>query len=127
MSSVNEIGLFKRLFFFVQTTYTTCFVLYHLAKNPDVQQKLHQETCNILPDGSAELNEANFLNKASYAKAVLKESLRLNPISIGVGRKLNNDLVLSGYNVPRGVSLQFKRSDTQSHAKCLQFFNRRKW
>ncbi len=88
----------------LQTTYTTCFVLYHLAKNPRVQHKLYEETCDILPDSSAKLNESIFLHKATYARAVLKESLRLNPISVGVGRKLNNDLILSGYNVPSGVS-----------------------
>lgn len=89
----------------LQTTYTTCFVLYHLAKNPKIQNTLYQETCNILPNSSSQLNESIFVNKAPYARAVLKESLRLNPISIGVGRTLNSDLVLSGYNVPRGVRL----------------------
>ncbi|XP_037044691.1 cytochrome P450 302a1, mitochondrial isoform X1 [Bradysia coprophila] len=87
------------------TTYTTCFVLYHLAQHPTVQQKLYQETCDILPDSSAKLEESIFHNRASYARAVLKESLRLNPISIGVGRKLNSDLVLSGYSVPQGTEV----------------------
>lgn len=41
---------------------------------------------------------------APYARAVLKECLRLNPISVGVGRNLNNDMVLSGYRVPKGVT-----------------------
>lgn len=74
-----------------------------------MQNKLFQETCDILPDSSATLNESVFLNKASYSRAVLKESLRMNPISIGVGRKLNNDLVLSGYSVPKGVSFPFEK------------------
>jgi hypothetical protein len=39
-------------------------------------------------------------------KAVLKESLRLNPISVGIGRILAQDAVLSGYHVPKGVSMQ---------------------
>ncbi|KAJ6640669.1 Cytochrome P450, mitochondrial, partial [Pseudolycoriella hygida] len=94
------------------TTYTTCFLLYHLAKNPEVQKKLHEETCRILPNCSDKMNESLF-NKATYAKAVLKESLRLNPISIGVGRKLNNDLVLSGYNVPQGTEVV-----TQNFVAC---------
>lgn len=80
--------------------------MYHLAKNPKVQEMLYRETCEILPDSSAKLSES--MNKATYARAVLKESLRLNPISIGVGRKLNNDLVLSGYNVPSGVSVHLR-------------------
>lgn len=73
-----------------------------------MQQKLYQETCDILPDCSAKLCESIFHNRAPYARAVLKESLRMNPISVGVGRKLNNDLVLSGYNVPQGVSASLK-------------------
>lgn len=103
----NQLCRFVPFDFPLQTTYTTCFVLYHLAKNPIVQNKLYEETCDILPDSAAKLNESIFHNQATYARAVLKESLRLNPISIGVGRKLNNDLILSGYNVPRGVNLQF--------------------
>lgn len=110
---------------FLQTTYTICFILYHLAKNPIVQNELYRETCDILPDCSAKLTESIFLNKAPYARAVLKESLRLNPISIGVGRKLNNDLVLSGYNVPRGVNPNLK-SYNAVHIKVFLFFTRRK-
>lgn len=97
--------------------------MYHLAKNQEVQSKLYEETRNILPDSSAALNESIFLNKAAYAKAVLKESLRLNPISIGVGRKTNNDLVLGGYNVPRGVSLQFECNKRKLFVKCFPMFN----
>lgn len=38
-------------------------------------------------------------------KAAVKESLRLNPVSIGVGRVLAQDAVFSGYHVPKGVSM----------------------
>lgn len=41
--------------------------------------------------------------EASYCRAVLKESLRLNPISVGVGRILNKDATLGGYHVPKGT------------------------
>ena len=46
------------------------------------------------------------LKKATYTKAVLKETFRLNPISVGIGRILQCDTVLSGYQVPKGVSIQ---------------------
>lgn len=49
----------------------------------------------------------NVLRRASYTKAVIKESLRLNPISVGVGRILQTDVVLNGYQVPKGVSRKF--------------------
>lgn len=43
------------------------------------------------------------LAQAQYARAVLKEVFRMNPISVGVGRISSQDLTLSGYNVPKGV------------------------
>lgn len=35
----------------------------------------------------------------------MKESLRLNPISIGVGRITTRDLVLNGYHIPEGTNV----------------------
>lgn len=54
------------------------------------------------------------LQQASYAKAVLKESLRLRPISVGIGRVLQNEAKFTGYQVPEGVSI-------------YQFFSIHKW
>lgn len=85
------------------TTYATCFLLYHIARNPDVQQRLYAEAVNLLPDSNATLNADQLAASATYARAVLKESLRMNPISVGVGRNLNSDLVLGGYQVPKGT------------------------
>lgn len=31
----------------------------------------------------------------------------MNPISVGIGRILQTDVILSGYRVPRGVILHF--------------------
>lgn len=53
--------------------------------------------------------------EATYCRAVLKESLRLNPISIGVGRILNKDAVLGGYHVPKGTIIV-----TQNLVSCRQ-------
>jgi ecdysteroid 22-hydroxylase len=46
---------------------------------------------------------AETLKNATYTKAVIKETFRLNPISVGIGRILQTDVVLSGYGVPEGV------------------------
>ncbi|CAH1117643.1 unnamed protein product [Phaedon cochleariae] len=84
------------------TTYTTSFLLYHLAKYPDVQGKLYQESLKLLPNNDSPVTE-DVLKEAVYAKAVLKESLRLRPISVGIGRVLQNDATFSGYTVPSGT------------------------
>lgn len=44
---------------------------------------------------------------------MLKETFRLNPISIGVGRILNKDTILSGYMVPKETVVV-----TQSQIAC---------
>lgn len=86
-----------------QTTYTTSFALYHLAVNPEVQNKLYEESCQLLAKPSCAVT-ASVLAKAQYTKAVLKETFRMNPVSIGIGRILAQDTILSGYHVPKGVS-----------------------
>lgn len=43
----------------------------------------------------------------------MKESLRLNPISIGVGRITTRDLILNGYHIPKGTNVV-----TQSYVAC---------
>lgn len=58
----------------------------------------------VIPNYETDEITAEKLNhKLSYSKAVLKESFRLNPVSVGVGRTTNTDLILNGYHVPKGV------------------------
>ncbi|XP_076298802.1 cytochrome P450 302a1, mitochondrial isoform X2 [Lasioglossum baleicum] len=84
------------------TSYSTAFTLYHLAKNQNAQEKLRAEAVQLLSDPNQPIT-ADVLRNASFTKAVVKESLRLNPISIGIGRILQTDVVLSGYEVPKGT------------------------
>ncbi|KAF7414571.1 hypothetical protein HZH68_003060 [Vespula germanica] len=101
------------------TTYTMAFVLYHLGKNPKCQEKLRSECLTLLPD-SNEAIETNILHKAYYAKAVLKETFRLNPVSIGIGRILQTDIVLSGYHVPKGTVVV---TQNQVTCRCPEYFD----
>ncbi|XP_017887068.2 cytochrome P450 302a1, mitochondrial, partial [Ceratina calcarata] len=84
------------------TTYSTAFCLYHLARNEHVQEKLRSEAERLLTCADQPLT-ADAIRNASYTKAVIKESLRLNPISVGIGRILQTDVVLNGYLVPKGT------------------------
>lgn len=75
-----------------------------MARNPQCQEKVFQEAMAVLPDyDKDELTVEKMSNQLSYSKAVLKETFRLNPVSVGVGRTSNTDLVLSGYAVPKNV------------------------
>ena len=63
-------------FNYTQTSHTTSFLLYFLAKNAEKQDKLRKEIVSVVgPKGSAVTAEA--LNELRYLKACIKESLRL--------------------------------------------------
>ncbi|CAH1398079.1 unnamed protein product [Nezara viridula] len=84
------------------TAYTTAFLMYNLSRNKAVQEKLYSEAVKLLPSPDTRIT-SDILNSAIYARAVLKESLRLNPVSVGVSRILQQDTVFSGYLVPKGT------------------------
>lgn len=92
----------KTNFILFQTTYSAVFALYHLARNTAVQEKLRSEAAALLTNPTSPIT-AETLRNAIYTKVVIKETLRLNPISVGIGRILQTDVVLSGYRVPKGV------------------------
>lgn len=78
--------------------------LYHLAKNPDKQERLRAEIRTVLPHKDSEFTTAS-LNSMVFLKACFKEALRLNPIIAGNARGTGRDIVLGGYRVPKGVSI----------------------
>ncbi len=80
------------------------FILYHLARNPQKQEKDYQELNRFLPKSTIPVTQ-DILAELKYLKAAVKESFRLNPISIGVGRILPEDSSFSGYHCPKNVSL----------------------
>lgn len=79
------------------------FVCYHLANNPDVQQRLHEEVREAMK-GSQEITVKS-LSRMPYLKACIKESFRLTPTIPGIVRVLPTDVCLSGYQIPKGLSL----------------------
>ncbi|XP_061391258.1 cytochrome P450 CYP12A2-like [Musca vetustissima] len=101
----------------VDTTSTTFTgLLLCLATNPEKQEKLRQEVRKLLPHKDSEFNEAVFKNMP-YLRACIKESLRVYPLTVGNARVPINDVVLSGYRVPKGtrvtmISTSLLKDDT---------------
>ncbi|XP_073840826.1 cytochrome P450 302a1, mitochondrial [Musca autumnalis] len=83
------------------TSYTTAFALYHISRHPEVQKRLYAESCKALPNRSSPLLGESLNSGIPFTRATLKEVFRLNPISVGVGRILSNDMIFSGYLVPK--------------------------
>lgn len=102
------------LFFFsdieLQTSAAVISCLYHLAKNPEKQARLREEVLRVLPSKDSEFTAAS-LNSMVYLKACFKEALRLNPVIAGNARGTGRDLVLGGYQVPKGVRSSINHSE----------------
>lgn len=89
------------------TSKTLSAALYYLASNKDAQTKLRQEVKKLLPSKDSEVTK-DTLAESSYLKAVIKETTRLAPIAVGNVRSTQKDMVLSGYQIPKGVSKLIK-------------------
>ena len=81
---------------------TATILLYHLGKNPQKQEILFQEIDNVIGSDDVKIDEAK-LNELKYLKACLSESQRMLPVTVGTARISQVDMVLSGYQVPKGT------------------------
>ncbi|CAB4061579.1 CYP49A [Lepeophtheirus salmonis] len=77
------------------------FNLYSLAKNPSSQEKLYEEIQRVVKNDS-DITTAH-LKEMHYLKAFIKETFRLFPNGTEVSRVTDHDLILSGYEVPKGT------------------------
>lgn len=80
-----------------------CSILYQLATRPAEQQKVRNELKRVLPDAETELSIQR-LDQMHYLKAFIKEVFRMYSTVIGNGRTLQEDTVICGYRIPKGVS-----------------------
>ncbi|EEB11479.1 cytochrome P450, putative [Pediculus humanus corporis] len=86
------------------TSNTLSTILYYLSQNMKKQEKLFDELKILLPEKNSPFTE-DVLNNLKYARAVIKESERLNPTSSGNQRVSTKDMVLNNYQIPKGTSL----------------------
>ncbi|XP_072024767.1 1,25-dihydroxyvitamin D(3) 24-hydroxylase, mitochondrial-like [Amphiura filiformis] len=86
------------------TAYTTSWAIHLLSKNPNAQEKLYEEVQRVIPAGTTPVREQ--IDNMPYLKAVVKETQRLYPITIATARILEDDIVIGGYNIPKGTQIQ---------------------
>lgn len=79
-------------------------ILYCLAKNQDKQEKLRSELLQVLPEKNDSLT-AEKMQNMPYLNAVIKEGIRLYPPTVGTMRSAGENLVLSGYRVPKNTDI----------------------
>ncbi|ELW63425.1 Cytochrome P450 11B2, mitochondrial [Tupaia chinensis] len=89
-----------------QTSFSLLMALFELARNPDVQQALREESLAAAAKISESPGKAT--TELPLLRAALKETLRLYPVGPFVERMLSSDLVLQNYHVPAGVLKAFQ-------------------
>ncbi|KAK9069937.1 hypothetical protein SSX86_010335 [Deinandra increscens subsp. villosa] len=87
------------------TTFTSLeWAMSELIRNPKVMKKLQQEI-NEIAQGRSIISEDD-LEKMTYLKAVLKESLRLHtPAPLLIPRESMQDIKLMGYDIAAGTQM----------------------
>jgi hypothetical protein len=76
--------------------------LYHAIHYKEKSRELSKK-CAFSDLGSTAVVDSGALKRFTYGKSILKESLRMFPVSVGVGRVLPVEAVFSGYRVPAGT------------------------
>lgn len=73
------------------------FLLYNLAKYPEIQQKVFEEVVSVLGADQSLPISLSKLNDLDYMELVIKESLRLFPSVPMIGRTTKEDIVVSKF------------------------------
>ncbi|KAM9197972.1 cytochrome P450 11B1, mitochondrial-like [Dugong dugon] len=82
---------------------TLLMMFFELARNPDVQQALRQESQEAA--ATIRENPHRAMSELPLLRAALKETLRLYPAGLTVQRRVKSDLVLQNYHIPAGTNV----------------------
>jgi cytochrome P450 len=95
------------------STITLTNMVYHLAKYPEWQERLREESHALGTDAP----ELEGLSKLSTMSRVMKEALRLRAPLPGVLRRVVRDCEYKGFHIPAGdlVSTSFSFTQTSHH------------
>lgn len=100
----DELLLSQCVLFFLagfETSATTAsYTMYELAKNPEVQKKVHEEIDAYLQKYENKLTY-DIVNELPYTYACVEETLRLYPVLVNLTREVVDD-----YTLPTGVRLE---------------------
>ncbi|GLG97058.1 Ecdysone 20-monooxygenase [Gryllus bimaculatus] len=100
------------------TVYTLQWALYELARNPQLQDELYEQSLLV--------NSAKELSELPLAKWTLRETLRLYPVAIFLSRYLPEECELAGYKIDAGtlviLSLYTSGRDEKNFAEAERFW-----
>ncbi|XP_028435657.1 cytochrome P450 27C1 [Perca flavescens] len=85
------------------TSFTLSWACYLLARHPQIQQQIFTEVTETLGPGA--VATADDVPRLPLIIGLVKETLRFFPVLPGNGRITQDDLVVGGYLIPKGIQL----------------------
>ncbi|CAO1423337.1 unnamed protein product [Diamesa serratosioi] len=83
------------------TTSAISFAFYNIAKYPEIQQKIYEESRSVLGDDLMKPVTLSQFNELHYLELFIKENLRLYPSVPFYGRKLSDDVKVGDITMPK--------------------------
>ena len=122
-SSYPLVTAIDMIFAGIDTTGNTLgFLMYHLATNPDKQEKLQKE-CQSLGESLS----VKSLNELRYLKACIQESNRLTPTMALMVRVMPEEFNLHGYQIPKKTMMAWSPMLFQEQFKDWDKFIPERW
>lgn len=111
------------------TSFVCTFATYFLATNDESRRRLYDEVMTELPSSGQRL-ESHHLKQMTYLKACIQETMRLQPVSIGIGRILQKSVCLNHFHVPSGTMVILHNqvaSRLEEHFEKADRFDPQRW
>jgi cytochrome P450 len=106
----------------IDTTSTTAtWLLHELAKRPDIQNDLLDEISRVC--GEKETPDFADVQNLSLVRNCIKETLRLHPLLTAVFRATETNLVINGYQIPKGTTLIYSNYIAAKTTTGSDFYN----
>ena len=83
------------------TSNTLVWAIYNLAKNPEQLRRLAAEIEGVI--GRHETPTVQSIHKMPFLKNCIKETLRMYPVVLWLGRTIEHEMELGGYLLPKDM------------------------
>ena len=104
MVTANGVIFFVAGFF--TTAHTLSSLMYHLAKNPDVQDNILEEIREVLDANAQDKINHDNIKDMHYLEAAINETLRMNAPISEHDRTCTADCEIRGMKIKKGTRIQ---------------------